>query len=195
MIISAFKSGFHQPWLFDVPLGNHGHARTVIGDLAERLTARLTGGRRHRTQGTADYCPDVSFRGTFFESKAAGLSKQTFVYAGRLEKDRRFVRKGNPLSYVIWHHGADTKLARTVRELEELVLANLRCVHVVPFPCFDAVCRTLPEEKLNSGYGGHVNRSKVYGSGFRVFLRLLDPWKLGLWAGLIQEEADVIQSR
>lgn len=212
MILSGHKSSTSQPLLWHTPLGNHGHARTVVGALAERLTARLVGGVRHKTDCRADYCPDVSVghvaenrarqlvqdrlscgdRGpydghrsmtwddakiptgsaTYFESKA--VRGQAFVYAGRLLKDREFTRS-HRLVYVIWYHGAATKEASTVEQLEALVLANMRAVYVVPFCAIAAVCGTLREEKLNSKYG-RSNGCKNYGSGFRFSVSRLERW-------------------
>jgi hypothetical protein len=168
--------------LFPEPLGNHGHVRTVVGALCERLTCELTGGRRHKTQGTADYCPDVSLAGRYFESKAAGKKGETFVYEGRLAKDRLFAA-AFPLSYVIWHHKTDTLRSATVDELEAAVLVAMRAVYVVPFAALDAAALASPVMKLNSGYGQtrHTDK-KIYGSGRRVRLGSLAPYKLLQWS-------------
>lgn len=173
MTLPGYRSNERQPLLWDEPLGNHGHIRAVIGNLAEQLTAEYLNGFRHKTVSTCAYCPDVS-RGTppseFFESKAAGLSGQTFIYEGRLVKDRAFAAL-NPLSYVIWHHRAETKQVSTVGELERLVLRMMRKLYVIPFAEVDAICSRRPIEALNSAYGG--TDRKVYGSGYRIPLGIL----------------------
>lgn len=182
--ISGYRSEWTQGTLFDPLLGNHGHVRTVIGGLMERLTCRLIeGSRRHKTQARK-YCPDISANGVYYESKAAGRSKQTFIYAGRLEKDRAFHAE-HPLFYAVWHHLAKTKEASTVGELEALILKHLQWAAVIPFAEFDWICQTLPEEKLNSAYGPRTgNEAKTYGSGFRVPVKSLLKFRVKTWLNL-----------
>lgn len=178
--ISGFKSSATQLTLWDMPLGNHGHVRTVLGDFVEDLTAMLFGGRRHKTDCTKDYCPDVSVveRDLYLECKAAGLSRQTFIYAGRIERDRKFAAH-HGLYYAIWHHRARTVLASTVSELQQLFLASMQCIYVVPFAVIDALCKS--PQKLNSKYG-HSDTNPVYGSGYRIRLQDLTPWRLIEWS-------------
>lgn len=178
-MISGFKDAYEQPLLWDeeLDLGDrkrHGRVRTVVGALAERLTARLVGGRVHKTDCTSSYCPDVSAGGVYFESKAVGRSGQVFVYAGRLDKDREFARR-HRLVYVVWNHGADSKLADTVAGVERLVLTTMQAVYVVPFCAVDAACAAVEPSKLNSRYGGSDSRPE-YGSGYRVPLSRFDRW-------------------
>jgi hypothetical protein len=170
-MISGLKSTERQLLLWERPLGNHGDVRCVVGDLAETLTARLVGGARHKTDSRAAYCPDVSANGTYFESKAVGRSRTAFVYGGRLDKDRVFAAS-HRLVYVIWHHGADSKLAATAEQLVALVLRTMRCVYVVPFGAIDRLCSTIKPDRLNSKYGGSDSRPE-YGSGYRIRLSLL----------------------
>lgn len=172
--ISGYKTVERQGLLWPEPLGNHGHARNVIGNLVEQWTAELVGGRRHKTDSRADYCPDVSTANAYFESKAVGRSKTAFIYTGRLEKDKAFAAT-NRLVYVIWHHCAVTRQATTVAELEALVALHFRCVYVVPFTAIAAICAALKVEPLNSKYG-NTNRPE-YGAGYRINLKLLSRWK------------------
>lgn len=125
MKLSSYKSA-DQGRLFDEPLIKNdgklslGYCRHLAGELCEQLTAAVFNGRRHKTDSTCDYCPDVSItgpRGTiYFESKAVGLTKTVFIYEGRLRKDFLFARR-HELYYVVWHHLAYSKLATTVNEL------------------------------------------------------------------------------
>lgn len=179
--ISGFKSRDVQSTLWDFPIGNHGHVRTVLGDFVEDLTALLLGGKRHKTDSTKDYCPDVSVieRDAYFECKAAGLSKQTFVYEGRVERDRDFAAH-HGLFYVIWHHRTETKLARTVNELKQMFLANMQRVYIVPFMVIDDYCRSHTPEKLNSKYGKHSD-AETYGSGYRINLRDIAEYAVIEW--------------
>ncbi len=177
MKISSYKSTEKQAYLFDQPLGNHGHVRTVAGDLAERLTARYTGGKRHKTQSNAEYCPDVSSDGVdglrYYESKTVGRSKTGFIYAGRLQKDIRFAQQQS-LTYVIWHHVADTKEAVTVNYLERLLLHSMRELYLIPFSAIAQACENLTPDRLNSKYGNSDNQDGLYGSGYRLRLSLFD---------------------
>lgn len=173
MILSKPKCKVVQPYLFDVLLGNHGHVRTVIGNLCERLTVeRFPGAVQHRTDSRCDYCPDISWQSMYFEVKAAGRTRQTFIYEGRLHKDREFNKHHN-LWYIVWHHLAKTKSVDTVRGLEELVLKMMKAVYVVPFSAIDAICQTMRPEKLNSKYGPGGN---TYGSGYRIPVKRLAEW-------------------
>lgn len=186
MIVSEPRAdGPTQRLLFERMLGNHGHRRCVVGALIERLTALTFGGRRHKCTGLAEYCPDVSIdEKIFLECKAMGRSRQTFVYAGRLEKDRRFANEYE-LYYVIWHHKVDTTIATTVEELEMLILSKLQWVAVIPFDHVEQLCLRLRNgpTKLNSGYGsGYGSPSnKLYGSGYRIPMRFIEPWILIEW--------------
>lgn len=187
MRISSLRTE-KQLLLFEPQLGNHGHIRTLIGDLAEELTAEYLGGRRHKTQGTSEYCPDVSRGGVYFESKAVGKTRCAFVYKGRLEKDRAFAQQ-HPLAYVIWHHLADTTSVTSVPDLRALVLKTLRTVFIVPFSAIDRICRGLSAERLNSKYGNHNDNrpGKMYGSGYRIRLKLLDRWAHETFAGGVSQ--------
>ncbi len=167
----------HQPFLFEEMLTGHGHVRTVVGDAVEELSVLYLNGERHRTDSRADYCPDISRkvgrRRQYFECKGVGRSRTPFIYAGRLAKDKRLVAHGYDLSYVIWHHGARTKLFSTVTELRQGLLTNMRALYIIPFSAIAEVCSHLKEEKLNSAYGHAVDNRKTYGSGFRLNLSLL----------------------
>lgn len=193
MRLSGYKSLERQLLLFDEPLAGHGSVRHVVGDLVEGLTAELVGGRRHKNDSRCDYCPDVSVRTpaglAYLESKAAGRNGETFVYSGRLEKDREFA-KDHRLLYCVWHHRARTVEAATVGELQRLVLASLRSVALIPFAALDAYCRTLREEPLNSAYGkGHGgSQARVYGNGYRIRLSALKNFVVFQWvSGLARE--------
>lgn len=175
MNTSAYKNPVAQPFLFDEPVTSLGRARTVVGELGERLTAALVGGRRHRTDCTADYCPDVSVGDRFYESKVVGLSRVAFVYGGRLVKDRQFASR-HSLTYVVWHHTTQVSKFATVNELERAVLDSMRALYIVPFAVVDALCRGMAPDKLNSRYGRSQERPE-YGSGYRIPLKLLERWR------------------
>ena len=176
--ISELKTKLRQPMLFDEPLGNHGHVRTLIGEWAEQITAYVFEGNRHRTDSTADYCPDVSTSEGYIECKAAGRSRQTFIYGGRLDKDTAFAN-GHPLSYCIWTHSADSKQAATVSQLRRMFFGSLTGYVLIPFWNLHRIALAQPITRLNSKYG-NSNSNPTYGSGYRIPLRLLDRWRVDL---------------
>jgi hypothetical protein len=147
----------------------------VIGGYFEQRTAELLGGEQHKTDARCDYCPDVSVLlqngRSYFEVKAVGRSKQAFVYAGRLVKDRRLAQL-HPLTYILWGHTLATQDYETVAELlldlPELTLGYYR----IPFADFDRLLSSRPLEKLNSRYGGSTS-NPLYGSGYRIHLSAL----------------------
>lgn len=166
MRLPSFKSIERQSFLWDDAIGNHGHARTVLGDFAEDLTAKLLRGRRYKTDCRAEYCPDIGALDAYFECKTAGRSNQTFVYEGRLEKDRRFASE-HPLFYVVWHHSANTLVAASSRDLQRLFLATLKQILVVPFGGIDQLAGKFGKTPLNSKYG-HSDTNPIYGAGYRI---------------------------
>ena len=183
MKISAPRSNSRQLEIFergDAPLGNHGHIRGLLGGFAEELTAEIFRGRRYKTDSTCDYCPDVVSGSVYFECKACGKSNQTFIYSGRLDKDRAFAAD-HWLGYAVWSHGVETNRAATAGELRSLFLKQLRGLYVVPFEAIDAICSSKPAEKLNSKYGHSNEPGTLYGSGYRVNLKELQPWLFLSW--------------
>lgn len=183
MITYLPKIETKQRRLFDEPLGNHGHVRTLIGEWTEQIVAGLLGGVRLRTSGLLPYCPDVQIGRTFVESKAAGLSRTTFIYHGRLERDRVF-SESNTLVYAILQHKTHTKLASYVEELRVHFVRSIQRLYVVPFAAIDTVCSGVRCEKLNSGYGkkdGVKNAERYYGSGYRLPLKQLEDFIVMEW--------------
>jgi hypothetical protein len=161
-------------------LAGPGEVRNAVGDLMERLTASWFGGVRHKTQSNCDYCPDVSAGGEFYESKGVGKSGNTFIYGGRLVKDREFVATGHRLWYAVWHHRATTTGLETREAVERAVLASLRSLYVVPFAAVDDICRGIRPTPLNSKYGGSDKRP-AYGSGYVIRLSLLELFLTREW--------------
>lgn len=171
MALPGFKSDDEQGSLWERPLTGHGSCRASLGDFAERLTARILHGRRYRTDSRCNYCPDVFALGAWFEVKTAGRNNESFVYQGRLEKDRRFAEQ-RQLYYVIWHHAADTKACLTHADLRRSFLMSLKAVYVLPFAEVDAVAQSVTVTKLNSKYG-KSDTNPVYGAGYRLPIKML----------------------
>lgn len=178
-MLPGYKHPDLQRHLFTVehPTPTHALARNVIGDFVENLTALIFNGKRFKSDSRCKYCPDVWIKGIFIECKAAGRSKQTFIYQGRLEKDKEFAKEFD-LVYCIWHHTAYTKRAATDMELRWLFLSKMKAIYLVPFSEILAVIKrcNIKSEQLNSKYGG-TNRT-TYGTGYRINIRELEPFKL-----------------
>ncbi len=188
MKLSKPKNTTKQSRFWEQPLGNHGSVRTHLGDFVEELTARLFNGVRFRTDCGADYCPDVRVKDTYLECKTVGNSRQTLIYEGRLEKDRRF-SESHTLLYCIWTHDLETTLYPdlTVEGIQRLFLTHVQKIYLVPFP---EICRIALETgvtKLNSKYGNQYN-NPVYSSGYRIPLFRIEQgvhyqidWQISDW--------------
>lgn len=169
-MLPNFKPSDEQLVLFQqhIVLGNHGHVRTILGDFAENLTAKIFNGKRYITDSRCKYCPDVWIdAGLYLEVKTIGRSNHTFIYEGRLEKDRQFYDQGNMLYYVLWHHSADTKVCTDDFELKSLFLSKLKRIVIIEFPEMEAAAKLSPVTKLNSRYG-HSDSNPTYGAGRRI---------------------------
>lgn len=188
--------------LFEQPLGNHGHRRTVIGKYYEMLTASFLRGHRHKTNSQADYCPDISLRWPFggplyLECKAVGRSRTAFVYKGRLERDYEFAQS-HALGYVIWHHFVKTNDIETVEALHRELGANTLRFYIVPFHVVWELVADRQPEKLNSKYGRSHEYPGNYGMGYKLPLRWLDAADIEPFewrpeyaaASILQEEID-----
>jgi len=175
MKISGFRRTDHQQYLWDIPLRGHGHVRTVIGDFAEDLIALLIKGRRHKTDSTCDYCPDISLGDLYVECKSAGRNKEFFVYKGRFEKDQRFA-EDHPLIYAVWHHNVDTKKAETVNQLKHLLLRQTRAIYLIPFSTVEKLITGKEPTPLNSKrYGPGLGKDNPnYGMGYRLRLAKIE---------------------
>jgi hypothetical protein len=146
----------------------HGQVRTIVGNFFEDITQLVLGGRRHKTDCQADYCPDISAGSDYYEVKAAGRTNQTFIYEGRLEKDNKFCNLGHSLYYFVWHHKLDTKqyYGQSIHDLETGLLNSIVGQYRIRFQDIYKICKSKKAEKLNSQYGGPDK--KTYGAGYRI---------------------------
>ena len=157
---------------------NHGRIRTAIGDYFEKRTAQHVSGSIHKTDCRCDYCPDVSADGIYYEVKAAGNSRQTFIYEGRLERDFEFAKR-NELFYFVWSHRVDTSTVSTIAELKERLGQQTKGFAIVPFEFIYKLCKMKPAEKLNSNYGNSI-LNPTYGAGYRISLSSLKDYWISL---------------
>lgn len=176
MKISSKKADTNQPWLFVRPINCMAITRNLCGDFFEQATAAIGGHKRNRTDGTADYCPDLSDRldaNTYHEVKSVGRSSTSIIYAGRLEKDYRFTHAGNALNYWFWHHSVEASKAATVEDLYVSLAGSLSYVIILPYELVRTVALGRPLKMLNKKYNhrkpnGYACRSKGYGDGYSI---------------------------
>ncbi len=93
-------------WVGDRQVITAAAVRTVTGDWCEEASARILGGVRHRTDGQADFCPDVVLPGrargeVFIESKSCRHGR-ALVFKKRLANDLRLAKEGKRLLYLFW---------------------------------------------------------------------------------------------
>lgn len=181
MKISSRKADDNQPWLFVRPIDKMAITRNLCGEFFEQATASIGGHKRNRTDGTADYCPDLSDRldaHTYHEVKSVGRSSTSIIYAGRLEKDYQFTHAGNCLNYWFWHHSVEVSTVKTVEELQVALSGSLSYLIILPYELVRAVALARPLKMLNKAYNtrnrnGYACRSKGYGDGYSIPLSIL----------------------
>lgn len=178
MRISARKAIDAQLTLWPKPIRTMAQTRNHCGEFAESLAALLIdGAERCRTDGTADYCPDLRRAGWgFIECKSVGKNRYAIVYEGRREKDRAFVCDAQAefpraLWYLFVRHNTRTGGIADVDELRRQWAATVRYAVLLPFPIIDKMLETRPLKILNKGKTrtggrlGYGNLPKEYGVG------------------------------
>lgn len=181
MVVSSPRFVNPQLTLWDLEdprIRHSAQTRNLCGDFFEQATAALTGAVRHRTDSTADVCPDLSWNGSaFFESKSIGRTACSIVYLRRIANDDRFRKRypERPLYYWLWHHTAKATEATTKAELRlDLAMTLCHCI-VLPFTVIRDYVRKCPLKTLNqvlhdkhAGKTGYNTRT--YGRGWNVRL-------------------------
>lgn len=183
MIISGTRSTVH-PLLWqgadDVLIKTSAQTRNMVGEFFEIATATAFNGRRHKTDGAADVCPDVSFGDRIFgESKAIGLTGSVIVYRVRHNKDERFESTGARLFYFLWNHATAIDGIKTRSELRRNLARSVVDLIVVSRDAMEPAFANLPCRILNSAYTragkplGYGAASKGYGDGWSIPLNAL----------------------
>lgn len=166
-----------QARLFDDRLQCVEACRNWVGDYYEEATKQLFGGHRVATHGGVDYCPDITLApGLHLEVKAVGKGNAAIAYDSRLAKDDAFVRQGNRLYYVLWHHTFNIPPEGIVLpKLRSGLAAVTASVLILSAEEFSRTLRAGPLMKLNSSPRAKGYGSPQYRMGYRT--------RLGLFTG------------
>jgi hypothetical protein len=172
MRISGPRATQRQLTFWPKGIASIAETRNHCGEFAETLTAAVSGGVRLKTDGRADYCPDIDHGdNTYGECKSVGKNRQVIIYEARREKDRRFVAAGHKLYYWFWHHKLNVKVFTDVETLNCAWLESLQYGVLLPFAVVDGMMAARPLRLLNSAYSttgkrlGYGSDSKGYGWG------------------------------
>jgi hypothetical protein len=147
----------------DHPLVGPGEARHLCGEFFERGAAELAGAVRYRTDGTAEYCPDLGYGPDFIEAKAVGNSNRVLAYERRLERDARLVAEGHGLWYWIFHHEANALTAKTRRELYAMLAGHFRWSLALPWRLLRPILMAAPLKRLNTSPVTKAGERRGYG--------------------------------
>lgn len=167
-------------WAVDKPLHKSAQTRNVCGDFAEEATAVLVGGRRHRTDGTCDYCPDVSVGHPprwFVESKSVGRTGHAIIYAHRLNKDVLFQADTRiPFCYAFWRHRVSACDFDTVSKLHDALALGLTDCVVLTLGEIERLTKNMSTRMLNYKAVTPVGKRNgyfKYGEGYSLTYRTL----------------------
>lgn len=147
--------------------------RNYCGEFYEEATCNMFGADRHKTDGTADICPDLSIGNHYLECKSIGLTRQGLIYSQRLEHDRWLLADGGKLSYVFWIHNVEAGKCSTLWELRDQLAVGAVEVLVIPFEEIEAACRMIPGKVMNYRAATTKQREKQEMVGHRLPYKLL----------------------
>lgn len=175
MKISTLRSTERQETFWPAPIRSMAQTRNHCGEFAEELSAIVLGAERCKTDGTADYCPDLR-RGEsqFIECKSVGRNGSAIIYKGRREKDRWFNFGNRDLYYVFWRHRLSIDGIKDVDELRRQWAETVTEGVLIDFGTVDRLLEARPLRMLNKHYSradkplGYGCRSKGYGDGWSV---------------------------
>ena len=174
-VVTTFRSQREQLTLFrkERILKSLGAVRSWSGDFWEEATAEFIGGRRFKTDGRFEFCPDILFDRhegqVFVECKGSGRSSQIIVYDFRFEKERSALC---PVVYAIWCHDFAMKEVTTDVELRRGLASHCRGLIVCHHDTLSAVIGATEPRRVNSGFTKNGERNgygtKQYGMGWTI---------------------------
>lgn len=193
-----------QPVLFDGAddrnITKPAQLRNFAGEFFEEATAALVRGRRLKTDGTHDVCPDVEIRPGFYcESKSVGQNASAIVYQCRLQKDLDWtLQRAARLFYVFWHHRLDCLPVKCVSDLNLQLAAALRDVTVIELVDLAKLCNTRPAPRvLNTALAAKISGKTIgyakYGVGWSLPLTVIRG-AAGLPAFLYQRITPIVRA-
>lgn len=152
MRISAPKHEVYQQAFFtDVHnLSGKAHARTVIGNYFDSLTAKLVNGKRHVTDARAQLCPDVTAGMLMIEVKSCRNSG--IIWEAQLRNYERAAALGYTVYFLFWMHHVDLVNMRTVEELRAAL--GKEHMHVLAIPLDRMLTHCTPSRKVLVRYRG-----------------------------------------
>lgn len=180
MKLPKAKAVDRQQRLFavDKALTSKGETRWATGEFFEEAVAEACGGKRLRTDASADICPDVKIaEGLFAESKAVGRTGSVIFYEGRYLKDRDFMATtGHKIIYWFWRHQYPVLTAQSYGELRAGLAASLTELVIADADLLYRAVDGKPTRQVNSGQTaaggrlGYGNAAKGYGIGWTLRL-------------------------
>lgn len=180
MRVNTRRRSLRQSTLWPDAIDNVAQTRNLCGDFVEEWAAATLHATRLATNGTCDYCPDLSRPSIGnFETKSVGENGYTIVYEARRLKDRAFVDAGNSLFYVLLKHKTKVAGIGDVDELYRRIAGSIQYAILLPFRFIDGALGCRPLKCLNKEYTkrggrlGYGTRSKGYGEGRTLPLSMM----------------------
>lgn len=145
-------------------------SRNFCGDFFEEATAVLFGGKRIRTDGTKEVCPDIFLGdGRYLEAKSVGCSGAFLVYESRLAKDEAFIAAhGAELSYVLWRHRYKLVEGTTLADLRDGCARTTVEAMIIPLAVLAPILHAAPIIVLNKAQKRRGYGAKGYNNGWRM---------------------------
>lgn len=139
-------------------LSGKAHARTVIGNYFDALTAKLVNGKRHLTDATAQLCPDVTAGMLMIEVKSC--RKSGIIWEAQLRNYERAAALGYTVFFLFWLHEVDLEGMLTAEQLRAALGRNHQ-VLAIPLDLVLAYCT--PRRRVLVRYrgagNGHLEKS------------------------------------
>ena len=167
------RSDLHQLQLFPKEL-LRGSSRNICGDMAERCTEKLTGGKRLKTDCRIPFCPDIECENHCCEVKSVRHGSKTILYQHRIEKEKAFTAEGGVLEYWFWIHKANFKKCETEDDVRQAWARGIHCVCIIDFPSILRLIEKKETETINNSYYSNHSPNGVFkGSGWLLPTRVL----------------------
>lgn len=156
MRISAPKHEVDQQAFFTDThtLSGKAHARTVIGNYFDALTAKLVQGKQHLTDARAQLCPDVTAGMLMIEVKSCRNSG--IIWEAQLCKYERAAALGYTVYFLFWLHQVDLEGLSTAEELRAALGKHHLHVLAIPLERVRAYCT--PQRRVLIRYRGARGR-------------------------------------
>jgi hypothetical protein len=178
---STFRSTPH-PLLFagadDFDFRCMAQTRNHVGEFFEAATAAVINGRRLKTDGEVDICPDVQIApGIFAESKGVGQSGAAIIYECRIEKEMKFAREhAARYFYFFWHHATQAAQEPSLYALRSSLAHSVRSLTILDLETVWSMTRDKAPRMMNPAYSAThrvAYGSYKYGTGWSIPIKRL----------------------